>query len=127
MKYIYSTSQMSKLSLTLCTFSVTGSVAGLFLAVELFYKKHKKRTEIDIIRGQKQSVILGMLQLACHNPEINWKNKKMKMTRCSNECGKQQKTKQTKLGWQKQKEKEQKKEKLQGEKNKKEFRKITIE
>ena len=31
MKYIYSTSQMSKLSLTLCTFSVTGSVAGLFL------------------------------------------------------------------------------------------------
>ena len=31
MKYIYSTSQMSKLSLTLCTFSITGSVAGLFL------------------------------------------------------------------------------------------------
>ena len=29
MKYIYSTSQMSKLSLTLCTFSITGSVAGL--------------------------------------------------------------------------------------------------
>ena len=31
MKYIYSTSQMSKLSLILCTFSITGSVAGLFL------------------------------------------------------------------------------------------------
>ena len=31
MKYIYSTSQMSKLSLTLHTFSVTSSVAGLFL------------------------------------------------------------------------------------------------
>jgi len=31
MKYIYSTSQMSKLSLTLRTFSVTSSVAGLFL------------------------------------------------------------------------------------------------
>ena len=31
MKYKYSTSQMSKLSLTLCTFSITGSVAGLFL------------------------------------------------------------------------------------------------
>jgi len=30
-KYIYSTSQMSKLSLTLCTFSITGPVAGLFL------------------------------------------------------------------------------------------------
>ena len=31
MKYIYSTSQISKLSLTLCTFSITGSVAGLLL------------------------------------------------------------------------------------------------
>ena len=31
MKYIYSTSQISKLSLTLHTFSVTGSVASLFL------------------------------------------------------------------------------------------------
>ena len=30
-KYIYSTSQISKLSLTLHTFSITGSVAGLFL------------------------------------------------------------------------------------------------
>ena len=33
MKYIYSTSQISKLSLTLRTFSITGSVAGLFLIV----------------------------------------------------------------------------------------------
>ena len=31
MKYIYSTSQMSKLSLILCTFSITSSVASLFL------------------------------------------------------------------------------------------------
>ena len=31
MKYIYNTSQMSKLSLTLHTFNITGSVAGLFL------------------------------------------------------------------------------------------------
>jgi len=37
MKYIYSTSQMSKLSLTLCTFSVTGSVAGLFLTLIMVY------------------------------------------------------------------------------------------
>ena len=31
MEYIYSTSQISKLSLILCTFSVTSSVTGLFL------------------------------------------------------------------------------------------------
>ena len=34
MKYIYSTSQMSKLSLTLHTFSITGSVAGLLLIIQ---------------------------------------------------------------------------------------------
>ena len=33
MKYTYSTSQMSKLSLTLYTFSITGSVASLFLTI----------------------------------------------------------------------------------------------
>ena len=33
MKYTYSTSQMSKLSLTLYTFSITGSVNGLFLTL----------------------------------------------------------------------------------------------
>ena len=44
---------MSKISLTLCTFSITGSVAGLFLTVELFYKEHKERTEIDVIGEQK--------------------------------------------------------------------------
>jgi len=37
MKYIYSTSQMSKLSLILHTFSVTGSVAGLFLTSWIIY------------------------------------------------------------------------------------------
>jgi len=31
MKYIYSTSQISKLSLTLCIFSITDLVASLFL------------------------------------------------------------------------------------------------
>ena len=29
--------------------------------VELFYKGHKERTEIDIIGGQKWSIILGIL------------------------------------------------------------------
>ena len=37
MKYIYNTSQMSKLSLTLHTFSITGLVAGLFLTELSFF------------------------------------------------------------------------------------------
>jgi len=44
-----------------------------------------------------------------HNPEIDWKTGEVKMTRCSNECGKKWKTgRQTKLGWKKQEEREEK-------------------
>ena len=39
--------------------------------VELFYKEHKERTEIDIIGGQKQNIILGMSWPVYHNPEID--------------------------------------------------------
>jgi len=50
-----------------------------------------------------------MSWLAYHNPEIDWKMDEVKMTRCSEECGKQWRPKQDKLGWQKQKKKEKKK------------------
>ena len=82
--------------------------------------------EIDMIGRQKWSVILEMLWLVCHNPEINQKTREVKMTRYLDECGKQWKTKQMKPRWQKQKEKEQKEEKMQREK-KKDFKKLTVE
>ena len=69
----------------------------------IYYQGHRERTEINVIRGQKWSVILGMLWLACHNPKIDWKIGKVKMTRCPKQCGKQQRLKQGKLGQQKQK------------------------
>ena len=52
--------------------------------VELFYREHKERIEINVIEGQKQSMILEMLWLACHNSEIDWNTGKMKMMRCIN-------------------------------------------
>ena len=65
--------------------------------VEIFFKGHKERTSIDVIRGQKWSMILGMSWLRCHNLEIDWKMGEVKMTRCSDECGKKWKAgKQTK-------------------------------
>ena len=67
-------------------------------------------------------VILGMLWLAHHNPEIDWtRTGKVKMTRCPEECGKQWRPEQKKSGWEKQKEKEAKKEarRKQEEKEKK--------
>ena len=90
--------------------------------VELFFKRHKKRTLIDMIGGQKWSIILEMLWLAHYNPEIDWRTGEVQMTRCPNECGKNWRTRQTKPEWQKQKEKEKKKKKKQREK-KEEFRK----
>ena len=85
--------------------------------VEIFFKGHKERTLIDVIGGQKWSVILGMLWLKCHNLEIDWKTGEVTMTRCPDECGKKWRTgRQTKLGWKKQEEREEK-----------ERRKLTIE
>ena len=78
--------------------------------VNIYYKGHVEKTEIDVIGEQKWSVILGMLWLACHNPEIDWKTGEVKMTRCPEECGKQWRSMQGKSGWEKQKEEEVKEE-----------------
>ena len=80
--------------------------------VEIFFKGHKERISINVIEGQRWSVILDMPWLRHHNPEIDWKTGEVKMTRCPDECGKKWKIgRQTKLGWKKQKEREEKKEK----------------
>ena len=57
--------------------------------VNVYYKGHVERTEIDVIGGQKWGVILGMPWLERHNPEIDWKTEEVKMTRCPEECGRQ--------------------------------------
>jgi len=56
--------------------------------VNIYYQGHRERTEIDVIGGQKWTVILGMPWLAYHNPEIGWRTGEVKMTRCPEECGK---------------------------------------
>jgi len=78
--------------------------------VNIYYQEYRERMEIDVIGGQKWTVILRMPWLAHHNPEINWKTEEVKMMRCSEKCGKQWRPKQGKLGWQKQKEEEAKEE-----------------
>ena len=78
--------------------------------VNIYYQGYRERTEIDVIGGQKWTVILGMLWLAHHNPEIDWRTGEVKMTRCLEECGKQWRPVQGKSGWEKQKKEEAKKE-----------------
>jgi len=89
--------------------------------VNIYYQGHRERMEIDVIGGQKWTVILGILWLACHNPEIDWKMGEVKMMRCPEECGKQWRAVQGKSGWKKQKEEEAKEEieKKREEKDKK--------
>ena len=89
--------------------------------VNIYYQDYKKRTEIDVIEGQKWTVILGMPWLAHHNLEIDWRIEEVKMIRCPEECGKQWRPVQEKSGWEKQKKEEAKKEagKKREEKDKK--------
>ena len=70
------------------TFNKEGSIENT-VEVNIYYQGHKERTEIDVIGGQKWSVILGMPWLAQHNPKIDWKIGEVKITRCLEECGKQ--------------------------------------
>ena len=79
--------------------------------VEIFFKEHKEWTSIDVIGGQKWSIILSIPWLGCYNPEIDWKTGEVKMMRYPEECGKKWRVgKQTKPGWKKQEEKKEKKE-----------------
>ena len=76
--------------------------------VNIYHQGHRERMEIDVIEGQKWNMILEMLWLACHNPEIDWRTGEVKITRCPEECEKQWRSKQGKSGWKKQKEEENK-------------------
>ena len=101
--------------------------------VNIYYKGHTEGMEIDVIGGQKWTVILGMLWLACYNSEIDWKTGEVKMTRCSEEYGKQWRPVQGKSGWEKQKEEEakeevgKKREEKEKEKKKKQKKGKTVE
>ena len=78
--------------------------------VNIYYQGHRERTEIDVIRRQKWTMILVMLWLARHNLEIDWRIGKIKMTRYSEEYRKQWRIVKEKLGWEKQKKEEAKEE-----------------
>ena len=79
------------------SFNREGPIENM-VEVNVYYKGHMERMEIDVIGGQKWGAILGMLWLAHHNPEIDWKTGEVKMTRCLEECGKQWRPMQGKSG-----------------------------
>jgi len=52
------------------TFNKEGPIENT-VEVNIYYQRHRERTEIDIIGEQKWNVILGMPWLAFYNPEID--------------------------------------------------------
>ena len=106
------------------SFNREGPIENM-VEVNVYYKGHVERTEIDVIGGQKWGVILGMPWPERHNPEIDWKMGEVKMTRCPEECGRQWRPVQGKSGWEKQKEEEEKEEagKRREEKEKRKIKK----
>ena len=59
------------------------------MEVNIYYQEYKERMEINVIEGQKWNMILEIPWLAHHNPEIDWRTEKIKMTKCPEECKKQ--------------------------------------
>ena len=70
------------------SFNKEGLIENM-VEVNIYYQSHRERTEINIIGGQKWTVILEMPWLVYHNPEIDWRTGEVKITRCPKECGKQ--------------------------------------
>ena len=56
--------------------------------VNMFYKGHVERVQMDVCELGKTDVILGMPWLAAHNLEIDWEKGEVRMTRCPPLCGK---------------------------------------
>jgi len=54
----------------------------------MFFKGHVERARMDVCNLGKTEVILEMLWLAAHNPEIDWGKGEVEMTHCSPICGK---------------------------------------
>jgi len=64
--------------------------------VNVYYKSYVKRMRMDVCNLGKTDIILGMLWLQVHNPEINWETGEVKMTRCPPLCGRSTKLKEKK-------------------------------
>ena len=69
----------------------TGNSSGVItheVEVNMFYKGHVERVQMDVCELGKTDVILGMLWLAAHIPEIDWEKGEVRMMRCLPLCGK---------------------------------------
>ena len=57
------------------------------MEINIYYKGYIERMRMDVCDLGKTEVILEMLWLQTHNPEINWETGEVKMMRCPPLCG----------------------------------------
>ena len=68
------------------------------IEANVYYKGYVERMRMDVCDLGKTEIILGMPQLAAHNPEINWETGEVRMTKCPPLCGREsQKRKKVKM------------------------------
>jgi len=110
--------KMEKLKKPLLVRNIDGTVnAGRAITHQvecnMFFKGHVERARMDVCNLGKTEVILRMLWLAAHNPEIDWEKGEVEIMRCPPICGKR-----------KQEEKRKEAKKVERNKNKKMLKKL---
>jgi len=83
--------KMEKLKKPLLVRNVDGTanVGGTIthqVECNMFFKGHMERTRMDVCNLGKTELILGILWLVAHNPEIDWEKEEVKMTCCPPIC-----------------------------------------
>jgi len=69
----------------------TANVGGAIMyqvECNMFFKGYIERVRMDVCNLGKTEVILGMLWLAAHNPEIDWEKREVKIMQCLPICEK---------------------------------------
>jgi len=74
----------------------SGGVVTHEIECNMYFKGYIERVQIDVYNLERTEVILGMLWLAVHNPEINWEKGEVMMTKCPLLCGKNKRLKKEK-------------------------------
>ena len=54
--------------------------------LEIEINRHKETLEIAVTDLDRTDIFLGHNWLVKHNPEVNWKNRTIKFTRCLGSC-----------------------------------------
>jgi len=65
----------------------SGEAITYQVEANVYYNGHVERIRMDVCDLGKTKVILGMLWLQIHNPEINWETREVKITRYLPLCG----------------------------------------